>query len=339
VPYDLAPVAGGDIEEEDEDEKTEQTDGAVGTAVVLALGTDEGSDDDDGNRQARTERGAHLLRDQRGDPHTGIVPHKMHRRRNNGDGDVEEEDSEHGAEPHQERDHPILVMTMYGDTGNPPTVHVSQAHDFGIITSRLPSHERSEKHVSDDPTPSSPEDNQEIEKSQLAFQSLIAGFLVVGMRRQFPSVQTALLRLVIGASLLDIVVAMGMAVMQLIRVDGVWHRTTLWGGPGRVDDIVGAALLSERGVVLVRVVVLVRNVEGGVRIGMNAQHGRAVVLARNVGHGGDRARRRFLGRAVKKKKGEELERTQSVLWRIYFSTPQARDSYLEPGATMVRPGR
>jgi len=49
----------------------------------------------------------------------------MHWARDDGDGDIEEDKSEHDGQPEQEWDDPVLVMTMYHDTGDPPAVRVS----------------------------------------------------------------------------------------------------------------------------------------------------------------------------------------------------------------------
>jgi hypothetical protein len=213
-------------------------------------------------------------------------------------------------------------------------------HDyFGIGTFCLPSHEHSPEGVGDVLTPHPPEDDQGIEQSELSSEPLVAVFVLVGVRRRFPPVQAAFLGLVEGARLFDIVVGMGVTVMQFVGMDGVWHSTPLWRGSGRVDDIVGAPLFRERGVVLVGMVVLVRDVERGVRIGMDARHGRAVVLARNVGHGGDGAQWHDGNSCGELKTDVELVRTQTVLWRIYSPWWRARDCPLEPGPTVVRPGR
>jgi hypothetical protein len=174
-------------------------------------------------------------------------------------------------------------MTMLNDARNPPPGYVSSTHRLQTDdASCLPSHEHSEKDVSNDPAPTPPEQEQGKDESKLAFTDLIAALRVLGMMGAL--FQTAMLGLIVGAGLLDIMLGLRMTMVHLVRKNGVWNQARLGRGTGGVDDIVVTALLGKRGVVQVWMVVLARYIEGRVRVGVDARHGRTIVLARHVGH-------------------------------------------------------
>ena len=98
--------------------------------------------------------------------------------------------------------------------------------------------------------------------------------------------QAALLFLLQSATLLDIMSQVCVVVV------GVGDDTIVGRGAYRVSNMVvrRVALLRVGTVVQVLVVVLMRNIEGWIRVASNAWHGRAVVFTRYVGHGSGLAR-------------------------------------------------
>jgi len=113
VPHNLAPVPRGNVETEYEHNEAKQADSTVGPGVILGLLAGKRTDDDDGNGQGSAGWDPHLLRDERGEAHAGVVPHPVHWLGHNGDGHVVKEESQHDTQPQQERDDPVLVMAMY----------------------------------------------------------------------------------------------------------------------------------------------------------------------------------------------------------------------------------
>ena len=89
VPFDLPPVARGDVQAKDENQQTEEADGAVGAGVVLRFGAGEGADENDGDGKESAGGNAQVFRDHVGEPDAGVVPDCMHGLGDDSHGDVE----------------------------------------------------------------------------------------------------------------------------------------------------------------------------------------------------------------------------------------------------------
>ena len=95
-----------------QDNQPEQADGAVGPGVVLALLADEGADKDDGDGQQRAKWNPQPLWDHGAEAHARVVPHKVHRFGDDGDGHVEGHEPDRDGEPEEEGDHPAKLAVQ-----------------------------------------------------------------------------------------------------------------------------------------------------------------------------------------------------------------------------------
>ena len=120
MPHDLRPVARSGPEAKQKDNETKQADGSIRAGIILALGTGKRSNNDDRNGQSCASGDANMLGNVAHKTDTGIVPHPVHGFGDDGDWYVPKEETEHDAQPEQERDDPILVISMLDETGNPP---------------------------------------------------------------------------------------------------------------------------------------------------------------------------------------------------------------------------
>jgi hypothetical protein len=138
VPVDLGSVARSGPETEDEDSKTKERDRTVGAGVVLALLTGKGTDDNHSNGQSSTCRHAHLLWDETCESNTSVVPYPVHGLGDDGDGDVESDQSDHDGQPEQEWNDPVLVVTVNDDTCDPPSGSLSDQSSHKTLRATYP---------------------------------------------------------------------------------------------------------------------------------------------------------------------------------------------------------
>ena len=121
TPVDGVAVFTGKPEAEENDDQAKQADSTVGASVVGSLfgyeRTNKDGSDGDGSTGERAElRGHHV-----GNPDRRVLPYKVDRFADDGDGDVPENETSHNGEPDEERDDPVHIAMVQNERGDPPT--------------------------------------------------------------------------------------------------------------------------------------------------------------------------------------------------------------------------
>lgn len=111
-PIDALAILARQPQDEEEDGKTEQADGAVLTGIVLDLLRDERADENDSNGQGCASERSELFRDAVIDDKRRVLPDPADRARDISDGDVEEEQTQRDGEPEEEGNDPVLVIAV-----------------------------------------------------------------------------------------------------------------------------------------------------------------------------------------------------------------------------------
>ena len=132
MPVDRLLVARSEPEREDEHSQTEERNSTVGACVVLALLASHRTNDDDRDGKSSTSRDTHLLGNERSSPDSGVVPDPVHRLCDDGDRNMARDEADHDRQPEQERNDPVLVMTMHNDRRNPPSKVVSSNRVYSL---------------------------------------------------------------------------------------------------------------------------------------------------------------------------------------------------------------
>lgn len=120
-PIDALAILARQPQDEEEDGKTEQADGAVLAGVVLDLLRDKGADENDGNGKGCASEGSELFWDPVVDDKGGMLPDPANWARDISDGDVEEEQTQRDGEPEEEGNDPVLVIAVKDQRRDPPT--------------------------------------------------------------------------------------------------------------------------------------------------------------------------------------------------------------------------
>lgn len=256
APVDLAAIPASGPEESDEDQHTEETDGTVLAGVVLLLLRDERTNKDGTNGDGSAGGSSHLGGDLVVNDDGGVVPDPA-----NGVGDVaardvEEEEAQHDAEPHQERDDPVPVVVVEDQRGDPPA-----------------GEEHADEQVDQDAAVT-------VQRSQLSTTGLRA--MVVG--RGDEAGLHFLVVAVVGGSvggvsavgeleLLVVLQVLGRLNVVLVEMALGRHGGGIGGGSGGVDGIVVAIGINARRVVMMLVAMLVGGIESGIRVTAQALGG------------------------------------------------------------------
>lgn len=278
VPGDLAPVARGGGEHGDHDQQAEQRDGPVGARVLARLGGDHGADEEDGDGDGGGEGLVQLGRNGLVSSVERVAVDGLGRVHNDRDGDPERDDADGDGDVQQRRLEPpeVPVVAVPDEAMNPPAgnhhalVSAARTHTHTFSrTSTTASHREADTSISSmlmlgrySHGPHNPDEDMDLKPESPVYRPgrplALPPVLVVDVSN------TAALLVLVGTHLAHLVV-------RSRRVSGV-----LVGGLGEHDIVL---LVRDRGlaVVDVRVVVLVGNVQGRVRVDIYVLLGRAVV--------------------------------------------------------------